>query len=133
MIHVEEFMMNRQKEYPLTLALALNAARLLASINYIRGVYGRPLMVSSGYRPGHFNTQAGGAKNSAHLSCEAIDILDSDGRFADWCVENQHELAKAGLYMEHPDYTVGWVHLQIRPTPSGNRIFIPKRRREPAQ
>lgn len=117
--------MHRHVDYPLDLEKALNAAILLGAINYIRGVYGKPLSVSSGYRPGHYNKRAGGAKNSSHLTCEAIDIVDKDGEFAKWCVSNQKELEKAGLYMEDPKHTEGWVHLQTRKPKSGNRIFIP--------
>jgi hypothetical protein len=125
MISVEECLMKREKEFPLDIDLVWNLARLTASINYIRGVYGKPLMVSSGYRPGYYNKQAGGATNSPHITCEAIDILDPHGDFAAWCIVNQHELEKAGLYMEDPAHTIGWVHLQIRAPKSGKRIFIP--------
>lgn len=125
MISVQEFLMKRDLEYPLTPELLVHLATTMAAVNYLRGRYNKPLMVSSGYRPDRYNTQAGGAKNSPHLKCQAVDILDSSGEFADWCMENEHELAKAGLYMEHPDYTVGWVHLQtVRPR-SGSRYFIP--------
>lgn len=117
--------MQRDKQYPLSIEYALNAAKLLASINYIRGRYNKQMKCSSGYRPGHYNKAAHGADNSAHLTCEAIDIVDTDGSFAKWCLNNLKELEKAGLYMEDPTRTKGWVHLQIRAPKSGNRIFIP--------
>jgi len=126
MIRLPEFLMGRHLEYPLTLELALNAAQLLAAINYLRGVYGKPLTVSSGYRPGHFNKRAGGAKNSSHLTCEAIDIADPDGKFGEWCLANLHHLEHANLYLENPAYTPGWAHLQARRPVSGNRVFIPR-------
>jgi uncharacterized protein YcbK (DUF882 family) len=125
MIKLEEFLMSRDKEYPLSIEQALNAAKTLAAINYIRGRYGKPMKCSSGYRPGHYNKNAGGANNSAHLTCEAIDIEDLDGSFAKWCLANLKELEKAGLYMEDPASTPNWVHLQTRLPKSGNRIFIP--------
>ena len=125
MISVQEALMKRHEEFPLNMELLMNLAELMAAINYIRGRYGKPLMVSSGYRPGYYNTQAGGAKKSPHISCEAIDVLDSSGEFAKWCLENTHELAKAGLYMEDPEYTIGWVHLQTRKPRSGKRVFKP--------
>lgn len=125
MISLVEFLMQRQIEYPLTLELALNAATLLAGINYLRGRYGKPLATSSGYRPGRYNKDAHGAENSAHKTCEAIDIRDGDGSFAKWCLANLNELEKAGLYMEDPSHTKGWCHLQTRRPISGNRVFIP--------
>lgn len=125
MITVPEFLMARQDEFPLTPAMLMNLAVTMAAINYIRGVYDKPLMVSSGYRPDRYNTQAGGAKKSPHLTCEAVDILDSEGYFATWCVENTHILSRAGLFMEDPAYTKGWVHLQTRKPKSGKIIFKP--------
>lgn len=125
MITLVEYLMGRDSTYPLTIEYALNAAKLLASINYIRGVYGKAMIVSSGYRPGHFNKAAHGAKLSCHLTCEAIDIKDSDGAFSEWCLDNVSELAKVGLYLENPDNTIGWCHLQTRKPLSGNRIFKP--------
>lgn len=125
MITLKEYLMGRDVQYPLSLEQALNAASLLAAINYVRGVYGKAMSVSSGYRPGHFNKAAGGAAKSSHLTCEAIDISDTDGSFAKWCLDNIPVLEKAGLYLENPDYTKGWVHLQTREPGSGNRIFNP--------
>lgn len=125
MITVDEFLMKRHEEFPLTKELLLNLAVTLAAVNYIRGRYGKPLMASSGYRPAYYNTQAGGAKKSPHLKCQAIDILDSSGEFAQWCMQNLPELARSGLYMEDPMYTEGWVHLQSVPPSSGQRVFIP--------
>lgn len=125
MITVEEVLMRREEEFPLTKTLLVNLATTMAAINYIRGVYGKPLALSSGYRPDYYNKQAGGATKSPHLTCEAVDVLDSGGEFTKWCLDNLTELAKAGLYMEDPKYTVGWVHLQTRRPASGNRVFIP--------
>jgi hypothetical protein len=124
-ITIQEYLMGRQLEYPLTIELALNACELLAGVNYLRGVYGRPLVPSSGYRPGHYNKKAGGAKQSSHLSCEAIDIRDPLGEFAKWCLSHLKELERAGLYLEDPSRTKGWTHLQTRPPQSGRRVFSP--------
>lgn len=123
MIKAEEILMGRDAEYPITPELTMNLARLLAALNYIRGRYGHPMVVSSGYRPGRFNRAAGGAGRSAHMTLEAADIQDRLGDFKAWCLSNVHELEKAGLYMESPDATPTWCHLQIRPT--SQRIFLP--------
>lgn len=122
MITLSEYLMGRDSEYPLTVELALNVAKLLGAINYLRGRWGWPLTVSSGYRPGKYNKAAGGALRSAHLTCEAIDLADLDGGFAVWCLKNLEELEKAGLWMENPKQTKGWLHLQVRPVP-GKRVF----------
>jgi hypothetical protein len=122
MIKPEEIIMGRDKEFPLDLPLLNNLASLLAGINYLRGRYGRPLTVTSGFRPGHFNK---GATLSAHLTLEAVDLADANGDFAKWCLENLKELETAGLYMEDPTFTRRWVHLQTRKPKTGNRVFKP--------
>jgi hypothetical protein len=118
--------MGREEEYPLTIAQAINMASLLASVNFLRAVYGKPLKVNSGYRPGKYNKAAGGAAKSPHLMCQAIDLDDDKDRtFASWCLSHLDLLTELGLYMEDPAYTDGWVHLQILRPVSGNRVFVP--------
>lgn len=121
----DEVLMKRDQEYPLTGTLLANLNRLLTALNAFRNVYGIPMVVSSGYRPGHYNTDVGGAVNSAHKTCEAADFHDPDGVLDAYCSVNLDLLAKCGLWLESPAHTPGWCHLQIRSIPSGNRIFIP--------
>lgn len=121
----DEVLMGRDTEFPLTPELETNLIKLLEALNKIRDAYGKPLSVSSGYRPGHYNSDAGGAANSPHKSCEACDFHDPDRALTNWILFNKQILPQCGLYMESPDRTVGWVHLQVRVIPSGNRIFIP--------
>lgn len=123
MITRKEVLMGRDKDHPLTPAQEDNLGRLLTALNIVRRAYGKPLTVSSGYRPAAINANVGGAKRSAHMTCEACDFSDPNKEFATWCMANIDVLVRAGLYLEHPDYTKNWVHLQIRPTK--NRIFIP--------
>lgn len=121
MITRKEILMGREGEYPLSGILESNLANLLVALNAFRKLYGKPLRVSSGYRPGRFNTAANGAKTSAHLTCEAVDFKDADGAVKKFATAEV--LEKCGLYMEHPDATPTWCHLQIRETK--NRIFKP--------
>lgn len=125
MISKSEVLQGREVEYPLTSTLLANLDKLLAALNVLRTAYGRPMYVSSGYRPGKYNVKAGGALHSAHISCEACDFQDPKGELAKWCLQNLRVLEKAGLWMESPDHTKGWVHLQTRPVASGSRIFNP--------
>lgn len=118
-----EVLMGRDKDAPLSPEQKANLDRLVVALNVVRQAYGKPMRVSSGYRPGVFNLKAGGAKKSAHLTCEACDFADEDGELAAWCLKNVPLLEKAGLYLENPSFTKGWVHLQTRPTK--NRIFVP--------
>lgn len=113
MITREEILMGRDKEQPLTPELESNLAALLKAVNVIRKAYGKPMIVSSGYRPGAYNTAAGGAKKSNHMICKAVDFKDPNGDLDKWCSENQDLLESLGLWQEHPDATKGWCHLDI--------------------
>ena len=130
MVTRDEVLKGRERDYPLSPELEGNLNKLLDAVNKLRLAYGKPLVVTSGYRPGHFNKSAKGAKKSAHMTCEAVDFNDPDGEFSKWCLGNLGLLENAGLYMESPIYTHEppgrrWTHLQTRRPASGNRVFIP--------
>lgn len=116
--------MGREKEYPLSLDLNKNLDLLLIALNKFRAAYGKPMLVTSGYRPGKYNTAAGGAKASSHLTCQACDFADPDGSLARFCLQNLPLLESCGVWLESPAKTKGWIHLQIRPVP-GQRVFQP--------
>ena len=121
MISRDEILMGRDKEYPLNESLENNLNILLERLNKFREIYGTPMVVSSGYRPGKYNEIAHGAKNSAHLTCEACDFKDNDGELKKWILSHVDVLYKCDLYMEHQDNTPTWCHLQTRKT--SKRIF----------
>ncbi len=121
MISRDEVLMGRDKEYPLSADLEINLTKLLEAVNKLRAAYGKPMYVSSGYRPGHYNKDAGGATNSAHCLCMAVDFHDVDGAIKSWITEDI--LVECGLWQESPQSTPTWVHVQIRPT--HNRVFNP--------
>jgi uncharacterized protein YcbK (DUF882 family) len=123
MITIEEVLMGRDKANPLTPEQWRNLADLMGRINIVRAAYGKSLTVSSGYRPPAQNAAAGGAKNSTHMSCQAVDFADPKGEFSNWCLANMDLLKRVGLYLEDPKYTTTWTHLQTRPTK--NNPFIP--------
>lgn len=123
MISRDEILMGRDKEYPLNQELENNLKTLLLAVNKFRTLYGLPMTVSSGYRPGKYNSAAGGAKTSSHLTLQAVDFKDADGKIKAFILKDISILEKCGLYMEHQDATPTWCHLQIRPTK--NRIFKP--------
>ncbi len=124
MITRDEVLMGRDKAYPLTAEMELNLETLLYRLNKVRRHYGKPMIVSSGYRPGAINsTVPGASKKSAHMNCMACDFEDPDGRLAVWCLKNRAFLRELGLCLEDPNYTKGWVHLDIKPRK--NTVFIP--------
>ncbi len=85
-----------------------------------------PLIVSSGARCADHNRRVGGAKNSAHVTGEAMDLRPVDlskiKEFQAYCIKRAEEL---DIYIEDPDYTKTWLHFQIRKTASGKRVFRP--------
>lgn len=124
-ITAEEVLMERQVEFPLTSELLANLETLLAAVNQLRNIYGIPMIVSSGYRPGHYNKDAGGASKSAHLTCEAVDFHDQDRKLTNYCLGHLDLLEQCGLYMESPTSATTWLHVQTRMPKSGNRVFRP--------
>lgn len=131
MITKNEILKGRDKMYPISASISANLEKLLDSLNKFKLVYGKPLVVSSGYRPGGFNVSAGGAKRSNHMICLACDFVDLDSSLDSFCVGSPEVLESCGLYLEHPMWTKGWCHLQCVPPASGKRIFVPSTNKPP--
>ena len=127
MITKDEILMGRDKMYPLDETQKENVEKLLLAVNKLRALYGKPMFVSSGYRPGAFNMKAGGGKRSAHLTCEAVDFKDVDRAITNFCTDEI--LEECGLWMESPDVATTWCHLQTREPKSRwnnrKRVFNP--------
>lgn len=108
-----------------------NAERLLKAVNalLVDLKWDKEVSISSGFRTSSVNSSiSGAAKKSAHMTGEAIDLVDDkDQSLCRACT--REILEKHGLYREDSDYTKGkntnWTHLQTRPTRSGSRIFKP--------
>lgn len=113
----------RDKAAPLTTEQESNLENLLRCVNALQEYWGREFIITSGYRPAATNTAIGGAKGSAHLSCQAVDISDPHQTLSAWLNGAPNYLVACGLYMESPTSTPTWCHVQIRPT--HNRIFNP--------
>jgi len=125
LITLSEYLMDRDTEYKLAPEFKNNALVLLEKVNKLIQKSGIERSVNSGWRPTYYNNLAGGSRKSAHLSCEAIDLKDSDDKMKTWIMENQEVLEEFDLYLEDPRYTDTWVHLQTRAVGSGRRVFIP--------
>jgi hypothetical protein len=125
MITRKEYLMGRDLEAPLTPKQEDNLLKMLGAINMFRCVYGKPMIVTSGYRPPKVNKAIGGAKNSKHMTCEAVDISDRNRELAVFCLNNLDVLIACGLWIENPEKTPGWVHFQCVPPRSGNLVFNP--------
>lgn len=81
---------------------------------------------SSGFRPSEVNKKTPNAsKKSKHMTGQAGDLEDPEGKIDHEFLMNQAILEKHGLYLEHPKHTEGWAHTQSVAPASGNRVFIP--------
>lgn len=103
--------------------LEANLRDLVNKLNVLRALYGKPMVVTSGYRTPEDNARVGGAKNSAHLHCQAADFRDYSRDLSNWCLKNIDKLEELDLWIESPSHTPTWLHIQTRP--AKNRIFNP--------
>jgi hypothetical protein len=140
MIIPADYYMGRDAKFPgeLTDAIQANVAELLGCVNLLLSwAYAdnvRPALdhttgthVASGWRPKAINDATSNAATaSKHLTGEGIDLRDNGTRdLAQWCLKNEDALAEIGLWMERPQWTPSWVHLQSVPPKSHRRYYVP--------
>lgn len=134
MITKSELLKGRDKAYPkaYTKEISDNLDRLLVVMNQVRAAYGKPMTVSSGWRPPEVNEDtSNAAKASNHLKGLACDIADPKGDVMRWVLANLDLMQQLGLYLEDFRWTPTWVHFQIVPPGSGKRIYIPSTKPAP--
>lgn len=140
MIILADYWMGRDAKYPaqLTDAITDNARELLGRVNLLLSWaiadHVQPALdrttgthVASGWRPPAINDATSNAAHaSRHLTGEALDLRDTGTRdLARWCLRNLDALEEIGLWMEDPQWTPSWVHLQIVPPGSRRRVYCP--------
>ena len=141
MIRADQYWMGRDREYPedLTEEVRRNVSLLLERVNrlleHAREDNVAPAVdastgtwVASGWRPKTVNdATANAGKTSRHIAGLAIDLRDSvpERPLARWCLRNLDLLDELGLWMEDPQWTPSWVHLQCVPPMSGRRVYVP--------
>jgi uncharacterized protein YcbK (DUF882 family) len=125
--HEAEFASHDGVQYPVEWAERLQA--LCSQLDVIRGAWGGPLRVVSGYRTPAHNAAVGGAQASQHMEGRAADIapfaradvmaeqcLDLHARILRLLSEQKLPLVGGlGVYK-------GWVHVDIRPKPPDGHI-----------
>ena len=119
----------------------LNMGRLHYVLNFIRRLYGQPMVITSGYRTAeeHFSIyqkinkervltgkpELSVPMGSCHLIGASADIYDPDGKLKEWVLKNRSLCEDLCVYFEDFKFTPTWVHLQIYPPSSGERFFKP--------
>lgn len=140
MITLKDYWMGRDKQFPadFTPEVRANGAITVDLVNallaeaeadgVVPGVDSvTKSAVGSGWRPPAVNAGvANAAKKSTHQTADACDVRDNKDRgFARWCLRNLAVLERIGLWMEDPQWTPTWVHLQRKPPVSGRRVYPP--------
>ena len=127
-LKLADYYMGRDRQFhnELTPELRANARETVRRVNQLLKRAGLARKVASGWRPASINAAVpGAAKNSKHITCLAIDLADRDGALDAWCMAHLDVLEEIGLWLEHPDATPEWCHLQMQPPGSGSRVFEP--------
>ena len=114
----------------------INVDSLLERVNVIRTLWGKPLIVTSGYRDKADQIRIYNAKGitdesqmhmgSKHFIGAAVDLADPDGSLKKFVKDNDYKiLVDNKLWMEAESATHGWLHVQIFAPLSGKREFMP--------
>ena len=135
LISLADYFMGRDRSHAheLTAELRSNATLMIARANALLLHAVLPGVVNSGWRPQAVNAAVANGRtlspvllsSSKHLSCQAIDLDDAHGALDAWCMRNLLVLEEIGLWLEHPEGTPGWCHVQVVPPRSGRRVFMP--------
>lgn len=135
-ITLKQYWKNRDVEYAneLTPTIIANAKETVRRANLFLKRYHdatgatAPDGVNSGWRPPSVNAATkNAAKNSPHLTAQAVDLSDDLEAIDRWIAspEGLQALIDCDLYAEAPKATPRWAHLQTRAIASGKRVFNP--------
>jgi hypothetical protein len=107
--------MGRDKLYPeefRNYRVEENAIGFLAQLNpFLASVNITIIHLRSGYRPIEINAREGGAKHSYHIIGKAVDLADPFGNLAAVFAAHPEKLRANQLWLENPEHTPGWAHL----------------------
>lgn len=89
----------------------------------IREAYGKPIIISSGYRCSQLNSKVGGARNSDHLFGAAADIHTVSNTYEDnkklWdliiTLKNKGKISCRQIIWEYGNKKLGpkWIHISV--------------------
>lgn len=108
---VVEVTQNDSRRIPSDPKIISNILSLAKQLDQIREDWGRPLGVTSWYRPPAVNQAVGGAKNSQHLNGSAADIYPIAGNVSEFQSWLDKRWDKALGYGSKK----GFVHVDLRP------------------
>ncbi|MCZ8291196.1 D-Ala-D-Ala carboxypeptidase family metallohydrolase, partial [Microcystis sp. LE19-59.1C] len=105
-----ENLRNDPRRIPHDTTLQNNILTIMRELEKIRTDYGKPIIITSGYRPEQINRAVGGLSNSQHIRGTAVDICPAHGdvfEFQKWV--DQHWYGALGWGAKK-----GFVHIDCR-------------------
>lgn len=104
----------------------LNMEHLANCITQLETAYGQEFVVTSGLRTEAMQSKINPNRmKSAHLTGQAVDILDLEKDVWRWLIDNIKLVRQLKLCLEDKSFTERWVHIQSKPTKYGNIVFVP--------
>lgn len=96
----------------------------------LRSLYGKPILVTSGFRSTELNAAVGGVSKSQHLCGQAADIVSASGpygnrRLLGLILQNAFGIPFDQCIAEMPDRKgrPRWIHISWAPNPRGEILF----------
>lgn len=112
-----------------TEGVAINLQRLVKNVlDPLREAYGRPIIVTSGYRSPRLNAAVGGAPRSQHCLGEAADIRTVSDR-----PEDNKKLRDLLIHLNLPfdqvidEYECDWIHVSHKAAGNRGQLLSAKR------
>lgn len=87
-------------------------ALVLNVLDPLREAYGKPIRVNSGYRSARLNLVIGGAKNSQHMTGEAVDITAGSKEDNKWLFDYIFRHLPYDQLIDESNYS--WVHVSFK-------------------
>lgn len=87
-------------------------ALVLNVLDPLREAYGKPIRVNSGYRSPRLNLVIGGAKNSQHMTGEAVDITAGSKEDNKWLFDYIFRHLPYDQLIDESNYS--WVHVSFK-------------------
>ena len=93
---------------------------LAALLQKIRDHFGRPVVITSGYRTAAHNAAVGGSKSSQHLLGRAADFyvegvdVATVAAYAETLLPSRGGIGRYLKDAKHPTRKTGWVHIDTR-------------------
>lgn len=116
---------------PSTWEQVANILATAQTLDVVRGLYGKPILVTSGFRSEAVNARVGGSGTSAHLQGLAADIKPASGQQADFrrileilvVMAETRGVDQLIVYTTtgDSDGAIKWIHVGFRKDSSGNR------------